>query len=107
MSDGNSLVTVSFDGTVKIWDVATGEELMTFSEDEGGGIPVDFSSNLNYLATAGEDSIVNIWDVSSRLLVTTIDSLLDFDDDLFGGMDFSPDGDRLAIGGKRETAVSL
>ncbi len=102
--DGDLIATGSDDTTAKIWDVETGQELMTLSGHEDWVNEVAFSPDGNYLATAGNQSIVNIWDLSSGLPVTTIDVQGERDEIVPGtggvvwAVDFSPDGDRLAIG---------
>lgn len=98
--DGKLLATGSYGAgaMARIWDVETGQELMTLSGHEDGVNNLAFSPDGNYLATTGADNIVNIWDVRSGLLVTTIDSQIE---DGNGAIDFSPDGNRLAISGIR------
>ncbi|MFF3687258.1 NB-ARC domain-containing protein [Streptomyces sp. NPDC002187] len=59
--DGSWLATTSSDGTVRIWDRASG----TFATLTGhtGSVPsVAISPDGTWLATAGDDSTVRIWD---------------------------------------------
>jgi WD40 repeat protein len=60
--DGNLFVTES-DKTVKVWDAHTGSFITTL---EGARPPVALSSNGKYLATAGPDKSVLLWENSAR-----------------------------------------
>jgi WD40 repeat protein len=70
---------------------------MTLSGHEDWVNRVAFSPDGNYLATLGQDYIVNIWDLSFGLAVTTIDIQSESTAALWA-IDFSPDGAQLAIG---------
>ena len=62
--DGERVVTVSGDGSLKIWDPKTGEEsmeLIGFSD----AVALDFSHDGRYLATVSSDGTSRKWDASS------------------------------------------
>lgn len=68
--DGKSVAAVSDDGTIAIIESETGRDLHQMTGYENGSAPtpvfrIAFSHNGRYLATAGYDSIVRIWDVST------------------------------------------
>ena len=52
------LASVADDGKVKLWDVESGEELLTLP---GGSLSVAFSPD-GWRLAAGQGNSVNIWD---------------------------------------------
>jgi WD40 repeat protein/transcriptional regulator with XRE-family HTH domain len=69
--DGKQIATSSLDGTAKIWDAATGKELITLHghKDEVWGLA--FSPNGTRLITSSVDHTAIVWDrVSGQVLVT-------------------------------------
>ena len=60
--DGQWLVSASWDGSVKLWDVTTGRCLQTMLGHEGPVVGVAFIS-ATQLASAGQDGKLKIWDV--------------------------------------------
>jgi WD40 repeat protein len=93
--DGNRVVSIGEDGTVKLWDVAAGEVTAACS-----GREAEFSPAGNLLATAGtgvDAPCVILWDAATGNKLRT----------LSGGhflgvsaLAFSRDGKRLASGGR-------
>jgi WD40 repeat protein len=84
--DGSRLASSGADGVVKVWDVATGEELLNLAGHTSWVYAVDFSPLCLtppvvavercgiYLATAGLDQTARIWNVDdSRELLTAPD----------------------------------
>ncbi len=51
------------DGTSRVWDVASGEEVTTFSHDGEVGRSMAFAPGRETLATGGADGTVQLWDV--------------------------------------------
>jgi len=88
---GKLLAAANGDGTVQLWDVASGKRL-------GDAMPardvqrLAFSPNGKLLASAGSDGMVRLWDVTTRRLLG---------DPLKGNwwVAFSPDGALLASAG--------
>jgi WD40 repeat protein len=60
--DGKRLASASQDGTVKVWKVGTGQELLSL---KGGGISVAFSPDGQRLASANHDGTVKVWKVTT------------------------------------------
>jgi tetratricopeptide (TPR) repeat protein len=63
--DGRRLVSAGFDGTVKVWDAVTGQELLSLKGHTGGANGVAYSSDGRCLASAGDDQTVKIWDATA------------------------------------------
>jgi eukaryotic-like serine/threonine-protein kinase len=69
--DGARIITGSSDKTAKVWDIASGRELLTLRGHSDEVWTVAFSSDGKRVATAGPDRIVKIWDaVTGRELLT-------------------------------------
>ncbi|MCH7799304.1 MAG: protein kinase [Planctomycetes bacterium] len=64
--DGARLATGSGDNTVKLWDAATGEEIMTLRGHTAGVTSVAFSPDGARLATGSDDNTVKLWDGTPR-----------------------------------------
>ncbi|MBI2808923.1 MAG: WD40 repeat domain-containing protein [Planctomycetes bacterium] len=63
-SDGSHLATASADGTVKLWNVKTAEEVRTLKGHAGPVLTVAFSPDGTRLASGGADGIMKIWNVA-------------------------------------------
>jgi WD40 repeat protein len=72
--DGKYLLSGSFDGSVRLWDLAKGREVCTLSSNQQGGqgLGAAFSSDGTRVASAGFDiqnqnrtSAVRVWDVET------------------------------------------
>ena len=62
--DGSRLATVSNDRTVKIWDAASGQEILTLRGHTDGVYGVAFSPDGQRLATASADKTVKVWEAT-------------------------------------------
>ena len=98
--DGKLIASGSEDGTAKIWDAATGKELLTLKASTNRGVNgVDFSPDGKTLATADADSTARIWDVATGKELMTLNGHTD----RVQCVDFSPDGTRLATASNDHT----
>ena len=61
--DGRRLASASDDQTVKLWDVATGQEVRTLSGHTDWVNSVAFSPDGRLLASGSQDGTVRIWGV--------------------------------------------
>jgi WD40 repeat protein/DNA-binding SARP family transcriptional activator len=62
--DGSRIVTAGFDGTVKVWDAETWEEVATFREHQGPVIDLQISADGTLVASGGEVD-VKVWDIDT------------------------------------------
>jgi tetratricopeptide (TPR) repeat protein len=69
--DGSELVTASFDGTLKLWDVEKGKIVRVFAGHSGRVCAVAITPDGKSIVSGG-DTTVRIWDRASGALVTTI-----------------------------------
>lgn len=61
--DGTRLASASADKTVKIWNVSTGECVVTLLGHERGCSDCAWTSDGRYLASASDDKNLHLWDV--------------------------------------------
>lgn len=64
--EGSSVVTASAEGTVKVWDEATGECLHTLSGHTSAVFSCVFSYDGDLVLTASHDETAKVWDVSNE-----------------------------------------
>ncbi|MEM7066524.1 MAG: TIR domain-containing protein [Cyanobacteria bacterium P01_B01_bin.77] len=100
--DGTLLASSGADGMIKLWD-QTGNLRKTWRGDTGSVHCVAFSPNGQTLASAGVDGTVKLWNMAGELLKT-----LEVEtDNILLGVEFSPDGQRLAVAtGERNTSIT-
>jgi hypothetical protein len=97
--DGRRLASASGDNCVKVWETATGQELLCLKGHTDRVFGVAFSPDGKQLASAGADGAVRIWDaVTGRELFC-----LRGHTGWIAGAAFSPDGRRLASAGLNDT----
>jgi WD40 repeat protein len=105
--DGTLLATAHIDGTTKIWDTTTGEEVLSFGEEvlslAGHTARVNdvaFSADGTWLATASWDGTAKLWNTATgREKLNLPGQLSDILD-----TSFSPDGTLLVTAGSDEIA---
>lgn len=99
---GGQVVTASFDGTARIWDLATRRELAKLRGHEGGVIDAEFSSDGRRIATASTDGTAKVWDATTRREIMTLFG----HDRLVHSVAFSPEG-RLVATASGDGTVAL
>ena len=94
--DGKTLASCGQDGTVRIWDAATGHSLRTWRAHDGDVNYVTFSPDGRTLATGGDDGTVKLWDAASCDPISTLGKHKEWVLCVL----FTPDGQRLVSSGR-------
>jgi WD40 repeat protein len=71
---GTRIATASFDGTVKLWDAATGQEVLTLRGHTVGVLCVAFSPDGTKLVSGGHDTLAVVWDATGLPEVVPADA---------------------------------
>jgi hypothetical protein len=64
-ADGKTLVSGSLDKTIKLWDLATGEEQATLKGHTRGVISVSIAADSKTLASGSADGTIKLWDLAT------------------------------------------
>jgi WD40 repeat protein len=94
--DGRSLVSVSEDATLCVWDAATGRLARSLIAGKLGIEEVAFSPDGQRIATASQDRMVKLWDVITGQQLIALRA----DPDQVWSVAFSPDGRLIASAGE-------
>ena len=92
--DGTTLASGTHDHIVKLWDVATGENIAMLEGHTGTVNSVAFSPNGLILASGSNDTTVKLWDVVTKENIATLAGHTR----RTHSVSFSPDGTTLASG---------
>lgn len=93
--DGSRLASASSeDGTIRLWELATGTELVTFSGHTGFVESVAFSPDGTQLASGSKDRTIKLWNATAGTELATFSGHTG----TVMSVAFSPDGTRLASG---------
>jgi WD40 repeat protein len=68
-ADGSRLATAGHDGTVRIWDPTSGEQLLVLHGHDAEVDSIAFSPDGSRLASVGEDGVVRVWALNLDELV--------------------------------------
>jgi WD40 repeat protein len=99
-ADGRLLATGSSDGTARVWDAGTGEQLLVLTV--GNAVwDVAFGPDGRHLATGCDDGAVRVWALDSGACLSTLRAHRG----AVWGVAWPPDGRRLLTGSEDGTAV--
>lgn len=89
LPDGKSVITASYDGTAKLWDVSNGRLIRTFEAEKATVTSIAISADGKRLATGGEGNrTIRVWDIATGDII----SILEPNPHGVLGLSFLPDG---------------
>ncbi|MBP5974962.1 protein kinase [Brasilonema sp. CT11] len=91
---GGILASSSADDTIKLWDLATGQEIYTFKGHSFSVNSVAFTSDGKTLASGSSDHTIKLWDVATKREILTLRG----DSKEVTSVAFSPDDNTLVSG---------
>jgi len=100
-----ALLSKSKPPTMKIFGVATGEEIKVFKTQENIW-SVAFSPDGKYVLSGGSNGQMDLWNISSRKAIRTVEASGGFMDPRVNAVSFSSDG-KLALSGGSDNTVRL
>ncbi|KAI9129470.1 hypothetical protein ON05_034655 (plasmid) [Acaryochloris sp. CCMEE 5410] len=86
--DGRTIVSASSDQTLKVWDLATGEELRTLKGHTDSVNGLSISSDGRTIVSASSDQTLKVWDLATGEELRTLKGHTDS----VNGLSISPDG---------------
>ena len=88
--DGSAVASVSDDGALKLWNVASQQNMAALEAHEQSVTAVAFSPDGRTLASGGWDGTVKLWDAATRQTTATLQH------DKIVSMAYAPDGSEIA-----------
>jgi WD40 repeat protein len=91
--DDQALATGHFDGSISIWNVATGGRVATLKGHTNAVLQLNFSKDGRLLGSTSHDGTARVWDVPARTQLASFSG----SQTTFFRVSFSPDGTRLLV----------
>jgi WD40 repeat protein len=98
--DGRTLLAGAWDGSIRLWDVATRQELRRYAGHTGWVRTLAFSPDGKTFASGGKDRVIRLWETSTGREIRRLEGHRNWVQYLA----FSPDGKTLA---SRSTGLTL
>ena len=98
--DGQRIVTGSGDQTAKVWEAASGKELLTLKGHSDAIWSVAFSPDGQRIVTGSRDQTAKVWEAASGKELLTLKG----HSGSIWSVAFSPDGQRIVTGSEDQTA---
>jgi WD40 repeat protein len=98
--DGKSVVTASQDGTARLWDDESGNELAILKGHQKDVNTAAFSPDGKRVVTASDDGTARLWDAESGKAIAELKGHAD----KVSSASFSPDGQRVVTASEDKTA---
>ncbi len=92
--DGKTVASTHDDSTVRLWDIASSTEIVTFKEHKERVNTIAFSIDSKILVSGSNDNTIILWDVANKRRETTLTG----HNSSVRAVTFSPDGKILASG---------
>jgi WD40 repeat protein len=102
--DGKTLALASREGSVQLWDIASGTIRDAFKGHSSAVTAVVFSPDRRTLASGGVDQTVRLWNVETQRELMQLDAG-DVELGALQTLAFSPDGKHLLAGGEGNTTA--
>lgn len=96
-ADGAWLAAGSADGTIRLWDAASGRQLALLEGHTDDVRSVAFSPSGDRLASVSEDGTIRLWSLPDGALMAEMSSLIE----RIYRVRYSPDGSQIALAGNR------
>ena len=100
--DGRCALSGSFDNTLKLWDVASGREIRTFTGHPSTVTSVAFSPDGRSILSGSFDKTVRLWDVSTGNEIRTFRGHSEW----VNSVSFSPNS-KFALSGSTDKSIRL